>query len=200
MEKYARKIWSAVLAMAMLVGFFLIPGEAKAAYYDSYTLIDVIENYSGCTGAQGMTVDDTYIYNVKIASSTSDNAIITRTHRTTGETIYLTNGSDGTVFFTNLYHANDLDIVTVNGVKNLLVATTQKGATSLIRFTLSGTTLTQAAGYTAMSDGSQTTVSTAPSGRSCSKETRTCFTAPWMLPNPAVSSPSPRPLPWIWQM
>ena len=161
MEKYARKIWSAVLAMAMLVGFFLIPGEAKAAYYDSYTLIDVIENYSGCTGAQGMTVDDTYIYNVKIASSTSDNAIITRTHRTTGETIYLTNGSDGTVFFTNLYHANDLDIVTVNGVKNLLVATTQKGATSLIRFTLSGTTLTQAAGYTAMSDGSQTTVSSA---------------------------------------
>ena len=163
MGKYGSKIWSLLLIVAMLAGLVFIPGgmEAKAAADEGYTLIDVIKNYSGCTGAQGMTVDDTYIYNVKIASSTSDNAIITRTHRSTGETIYLTNGSDGTVFFTNLYHANDLDIVTVNGVKNILVATTQKGATSLVRFTLSGTTLTQAAGYTAMSDGSQTTVSSA---------------------------------------
>ena len=163
MDKCVSKIWSVLLVVAMLAGFFLLPDglEAEAANDEGYSLISVIKNYSGCGAAQGMTVDDTYIYNVKIASSTSDNAIITRTHRITGETIYLTNGSDGTEFFTNLYHANDLDIVTVNGVKNLLVATTQKGNTSLIRFTLNGTTLTQAAGYTAMSDGSQTTVSSA---------------------------------------
>ena len=163
MIKNTKKICSVLLTVAMLAGFFLIPGgmEAEAACYGSYSLIDVIENYGGCTGAQGMALDDTYIYNVKIASSTQDNAFITRTHRTTGATTYLTNASTGTVYFTNLYHANDLEMVTVNGVQNLLVATGQAGSNSLVRFTLSGTKLTQAGTYTAMYDGSQTSVSSA---------------------------------------
>ena len=165
--RYATKTLSILLILVLLAGFFLIPGAPTASAatqcYGDYTLLDVIENYSGCTGAQGMALDDTYIYNVKIASSTEDNAFITRTHRTSGATTYLTNASTGGYFFTNLYHANDLEMVTINGVQNLLVATGKAGSTSLVRFTLSGTKLTQAGTYTAVysDDGTQTSVSSA---------------------------------------
>jgi hypothetical protein len=109
-----------------------------------------------------MAVDDTYIYNVKIASSTEDNAFITRTHRTSGSTVYMTNASTGGYFFTNLYHANDMEIVTVDGVQNLLVATGEAGSDSLVRFEINGTTLTQVGSYTAIyDDGSQTGISSA---------------------------------------
>lgn len=106
--KYAKKPLSILLILSMLAGFFLFPGASEAAAvqcYSSYSVIDVIENYGGCTGAQGMAVDDTYIYNVKIASSTEDNGFITRTHRTSGSTVYMTNAGTGGYFFTNLYHA-----------------------------------------------------------------------------------------------
>ena len=138
--------------------------EAAAATecYSSYTLLDIIENYGGCTGAQGMAVDDTYIYNIKINSSTESNAFITRTHRTSGSTSYMTNASTGSIYYTNLYHANDMEVVTIDGVQNLLVATGEAGSNSLVRFTISGTTLTQVGSYTALyDDGSQTGISSA---------------------------------------
>ena len=163
--KYILRSLSLLLVVAMLAGYFLLPGagpaEAATQCYGDYTLIDTIENYGGCTGMQGMALDDTYLYNVKIASSTQDNAFITRTHRTSGSTSYLTNASTGTVYFTNLYHANDMEMVTINGVQNLLVATGKAGSESLVRFTLSGTTLTQVGNYTAILDGSETSVSSA---------------------------------------
>ena len=163
--KFISRPLSLILVFAMLVVFFLIPGaepvEAATQCYGDYTLIDTIENYNSCTGMQGMALDDTYIYNVKINSSTEANGFITRTHRTTGATSYLTNASTGTIYFSNLGHANDMEMVTINGVQNLLVATGNAGSESLLRFTLSGTTLKQVGNYTAMLNGSQTGVSSA---------------------------------------
>lgn len=147
----------------MLSGFVLIRDSepAQAACYGDYTLVDTIYDYGGCTGMQGMALDDTYLYNIKIASSTEDNAFIARTHRTTGSTTYLTNAATGTVFFTELYHANDMEMVTINGVQTLFVATSLAGSTSLMRYALSGTTLTEVGRYSTYYDGSSTAISSA---------------------------------------
>lgn len=61
------------MILATLAGFCLLPGGPEAAAatqcYSSYTLLDVIENYDGCTGAQGMAVDGTYYnYGLDLAS------------------------------------------------------------------------------------------------------------------------------------
>lgn len=164
---FIKKTVSMMLVCAILMSFVLVGGaepvEAATKCYSKITLIDVIENYNSITGMQGMAMDDTYIYSVKINSSTEDNAFITRTHRTTGATSYLTNASTGTIYFSNLGHANDLEIVTVNGVQNLLVATGNSGSEALLRFTLSGTKLTQAGNYNVVyaDNGNQTGASSA---------------------------------------
>ena len=162
--KMAQRPLSLLLALIMLLGYFLIPGtspQVQADCYSSYTLIDTIENYNGCTGMQGMAMDDTYLYNVKIASSTQDNAIITRTHKTSGSTVYMTNAATSTYYFTELYHANDMELVTIDGTTYLFVATGLAGSTSLIRYTLSGTTLTKSGSYEAIYNGSSTAISSA---------------------------------------
>ncbi|MBE6924205.1 MAG: hypothetical protein E7466_03055, partial [Ruminococcaceae bacterium] len=165
--KFISKCLSILMVIAILAGFILIrgaePAEAATTYYKKYTQVDIIENYNGLTGMQGMAMDDTYIYSVKIATATEDNAFIARTNRATGATTYMTNGKTGTNYFTNLGHANDMEVVTVNGVKNLLVATGFSGSESIVRFTLNGTTLTQAGNYTVVyaDNGNQTGASSA---------------------------------------
>lgn len=173
--KNLSKALALLLVFAMLLPLvpLLPPVEAQAAgYYTGYTHVATISNYSGCTGMQGMAIDDTYIYSVKIASSTQDNAIITRTHKDTGSTVYLVNGATGDYFFTELYHANDMEMVTIGGVKNLFVATSLAGSTSLVRYTLSGTTLTRVGSYDTIYNGSSTAISSAQVMSVCDDEIR----------------------------
>lgn len=154
----------AVLMVAvMLAGFVLIPRprQAMAATYSDYTLVDTIYNYGGCTGMQGLAVDDTYLYNIKIASSTQDNAFISRTHKDTGSTTYMTNAATGTIYFSEMYHANDLEYADIAGVKTLFVATSLDGSTSLLRYAINGTTLTEIGRYDTVYNGSSTAISSA---------------------------------------
>ena len=84
---------------------------ARLEYYTNYGTIMHLYNMGGCTGMQGMTVDNTYLYNVKVNSSTEDSAFIARTHKDTGSTVYLIDSSTGSNYFSYLGHANDLELV-----------------------------------------------------------------------------------------
>ena len=161
--KLISKPLAVLMVAVMLAGFVLIPQprQAVAATYSDYTLVDTIYNYGGCTGMQGLAVDDTYLYNIKIASSTQDNAFISRTHKDTGSTTYMTNAATGTIYFSEMYHANDLEYADIAGVKTLFVATSLDGSTSLLRYAINGTTLTEIGRYDTVYNGSSTAISSA---------------------------------------
>lgn len=134
---------------------------ANSGYYTDYGTILQLYNLNGCTGMQGMTVDDTYLYNVKVNSSTEDSAFIARTHKDTGSTVYLTDSSTGSQYFSYLGHANDLELDTIAGVDTMFIATSTTGNYSLVRMVLDGTTLTKVANYATTYNGTVTAISSA---------------------------------------
>lgn len=164
-----RSITKCILSLGLLfvLTILLLPcTPAKAAipdmeYYTNYGTITKLYNINSCTGMQGMTVDNQYLYNVKVNSSTEDNAFIARTHKDTGSTVYLTNSATGTSYFSYLGHANDLEIDTIAGVDTMFIATSTTGNYSLVRMALNGTTLTKIGNYTTSYNGSATAISSA---------------------------------------
>lgn len=130
-------------------------------YYTSYGTITYLYNMGGCTGMQGMTVDNTYLYNVKVKSSTEDSAFIARTHKDTGDTVYLTDSSTGSTYFSYFGHANDLEYATIGGVNTILIATSTDGDHGLVRMALNGTKLTKVGNYTTSYNGTATAISSA---------------------------------------
>ena len=150
MKHHLRRLMALCLCLAIMAGFIpaIAPATvADAAMYTSYTTIARVPTQSPCSGMQGMDVDGTYIYCAKIDDDTT--ACIARVHKDTGALTWLTNSATGTKFFSNLYHANDLAVCTVNGVKTIFVGTggAGKGDYSLVRLALDGTTLKMVGHY-----------------------------------------------------
>lgn len=154
-----------ILLLSMLVLLLPIgapPAEAaNLEYYTNYGTIMHLYNMDGCTGMQGMTVDDTYLYNVKVNNSTEDSAFIARTHKDTGSTVYLTDSSSGSKYFSYFGHANDLELETIAGVDTMLIATCTEDNYSLVRMALNGTTLTKIGNYSTTYNDTQTAISSA---------------------------------------
>ena len=150
MKHFAKRLLCALLCAVLLAGFFLcrIP-KAEAAHYSGYGTVAVIQNQGDCYAMQGCDSDDTYIYCTKVNTETETSAVIARVHKDTGATTFLTNSATGTYYFSQLAHANDLEVVDINGVKTIFVATgtAGRGPYSLVRLALSGTTLTEVAHY-----------------------------------------------------
>ena len=151
MRKIVLKLLSVTLCLAILAGFALImPFSVSAAeFYKDYTTVKVVKNQLDCYSMQGCDSDDTYIYCTKI-KGTEDKAIICRVNKNGEQAVELmTNGDTGTQYFTQLAHSNDLDVADVNGVKTMFVATGSAGTGdySLVRFAISGKTLTQVGHY-----------------------------------------------------
>ncbi|MBQ7344533.1 MAG: hypothetical protein IJW45_00535, partial [Oscillospiraceae bacterium] len=160
MKHHFRRLTALCLCLAALAG--LIPAVAPttvadAAVYSSYTTVAKISTQGGCNAMQGMDVDGTYIYCAKINSSTETTCSIARVHKSTGDIVYLTNSATGTNYFSQLAHANDLAVCTVNGVKTMFVGTggAGKGEYSLVRFSFNGTTLTEVAHYNMKHNGTE---------------------------------------------
>ena len=131
--------------------------EANAATYSSYTTIATVKTQGGCNAMQGMDVDGTYIYCAKINSETETTCSIARIHKTSGDIVYLKNSATGTNYFSQLAHANDLAVCTVNSVKTMFVGTggAGKGEYSLVRFSFDGTTLKEVAHYNMKHSGTE---------------------------------------------
>lgn len=161
MKQCFKRVLALCLCIAALAGYIpalptVVPTViADAAVYNSYTTIARVPTQSPCSGMQGMDVDNTYIYCAKIDDDTT--ACIARVHKDTGALTWLTNSATGTKFFTNLlYHANDLAVCTINGVKTIFVGTggAGKGNYSLVRLELNGTTLKHVGNYNMKQNGS----------------------------------------------
>lgn len=145
-----------LLCLLLVAACGMVPAGAEdasadlpQAHYGDYLTINNVYDMGGCYSMQGVAVDaNNYSYCVKINGS-DNNAFVTRLDNSTGARTYLTNAATGTYYFTNLGHANALDMVSVNGKQNLFVT----GGSTLVRLTLSGTTLTTAGTYTATLNG-----------------------------------------------
>ena len=117
-------------------------------HYSTYSDLAKVYDQNSCYSMQGMTVDNTYVYCAKTGSNDT-RATVTRIDKSSGAKTLMTNSATGYSYFTNLGHANALDIVTVNGKENLFVT----GGSNLVRLTISGTKLTTAGTYTATYNG-----------------------------------------------
>lgn len=165
MNNRIRYILAVILVTAFVFG--VLPCFASAStsvtpeHYEDYGNVLELYNLNGCTGMQGMTVDNQYIYNVKVDSSTEDNAFIARTHKDTGSTVYLTDSSTGSQYFSYFGHANDLELDTIAGVNTMFIATSTDGDYSLVRMELNGTSLTKIGNYKTTYNGTATAISSA---------------------------------------
>lgn len=112
-------------------------------HYGDYLTLNNVPDSGSCYSMQGMTVGKDYAYCAKIGSNDAVQ-MISRISKTDGSRISMTNAATGTIYFTNLGHANALDITYLGGCDQLFVTA---GAT-LVRLTINGTTLTTAGTYT----------------------------------------------------
>lgn len=164
MRRLFKKTLAALLVLSLLAGFGLIaPPTARADHYSDYNTLGLVKDLGTSHSMQGGCADETYFYSAKIYGATEASASIARTHRTSGTTTWLTNAATGTNYFTNLGHANDLDVFDIDGVKTLFVATggTSTDGYGLVRFALNGSTATQVAQYNVKYNGSGTHIASA---------------------------------------
>ena len=177
MKKLSKRLLSVCLVLAILGTLvFQAAPSAKAvdylntlpqAHYGEYGTVNMVYDQGSCYSMQGMTVDATYAYCAKIGSNDAI-AMVTRLEKATGTKVNMTNASNGTAYFYNLGHANALDLATINGVPQMFVTA---GAT-LVRLTMSGTTLTTAGTYTFTYNGATTSTTAAQIMYASSKEVK----------------------------
>ena len=158
MKNQMKRAAAVVLCLVLLVGLFVprlpvvnavdVSDTVTQKHYSSYGELALVYDQNSCYSMQGMTVNNTYVYCAKIGSNDA-RATVTRIDKNTGAKTLMTNASTGYSYFTNLGHANALDIVTVNGKENLFVT----GGSTLVRLIVNGTKLTTAGTYTATYNG-----------------------------------------------
>ena len=131
MKKRLIAIISALMCLTML---FTITCEA--AHYTSYSHVATIKKREGCPSMQGMAVGATWIYTAKVKGDNTKQ-VLQKTNRKTNETVFI-NNSDGTPYFTELGHANDMTAVSIDGKTNLFIATLRNDDYALVRMRVSG--------------------------------------------------------------
>ncbi|MBQ3215540.1 MAG: InlB B-repeat-containing protein, partial [Oscillospiraceae bacterium] len=147
--------WLPLLVLAVvIVGLVCFAPEANAyEFYGDYTDVSEIKDYGDCPSMQGLAVGSQYLYSVKI-NSDDTHAVIYMTDKDSGTTTKLYNSDNGSYYFTQLAHANDMDVWGIDGKSNIFVANTNKGANSVIRLQRDGNNLTQVANYRMTYNGS----------------------------------------------
>ena len=153
MKHTLKRITALLVSAAMLAPLCLIPRPVQAAITlgdANYTTLSKVGENNSCNSTQGMAVSDKYVYSAQIKSSDESRAVVYRVEKTTGTTVLMKNASTNLTYFTNLGHANAMDIAVVNGVEYLCILTDSK----ISLFAISGTTLTFYAEYYITHNGS----------------------------------------------
>lgn len=160
MNKMTRKTIALVSLLLLLISVVAVPREAVAAseFYGEYTDVDKIADYGSCGIMQGMAVGSQKLYTVKINSDDTQ-AFISMTDKDSGDTVKLYNSDAGSYYFTNLGHANDMDVWGFDGLSHLFVATTKKGSNAIVRLKREGNNLTKVASYKLTCEGSEISAS-----------------------------------------
>ncbi|TVX93399.1 hypothetical protein [Paenibacillus agilis] len=139
----------------------MIPLTASAAYFNTYTTVATLENANGGNSAQGFDVGSTYAYSVKVSNG-DQKQVIYRTNMNTGATELMKNGDNGTTYRTDLGHANDIVLSTIDGTHYMFVATmkdSSAGVMSLVKLKYVGATYYKVGSYTIKRGGANESVS-----------------------------------------
>ena len=147
----------ALLSLAVLLfsmGAVPIEVEAASEFYGEYKDIAKIADYNSCGIMQGFAVGSQKLYSVKINSDDTQ-AVIFMTDKDSGDTVKLYNSDASSYYFTNLGHANDMDVWGFDGLSHLFVATTKKGSNAIIRLKRDGNNLTKVASYKLTCEGTE---------------------------------------------
>ena len=150
-----------VAVLCLLGAAMMSPCTARAAYYNTYTTVDVINNSpNSCNSMQGFDVGSTYVYSIK-RNSDDSKAVIYRTNMSDGTTTLMTNGDNGTNYATYLGHGNDLSLKSINGDYYMFVATLPdtSGVVNLVKVKYVGTTYYKIGTYTVKYNGADLAVS-----------------------------------------
>ena len=157
MKSALKRLMSWGLCLVMVAALLPMPSLAVDAatsipqlHYGTYDTLSIVYNQGDCFSMQGMTLDSTYTYCAKVNTDTDASACIIRTDKSTGAKTVMTNGATGTYYFSNLGHANCLDLEWFGGCNQILVT----AGSTLVRLKMSGTALTTAGTYTASYNGS----------------------------------------------
>ena len=123
----------------MVAPLCLIPSPVQAAVVlgdANYTTLAKVGESNSCYSTQGIAVSDNYVYSAQIGDNDS-RSVIYRVDKSTGSKVLMKDGSTNLTYFTNMSHANAMDIAVVNGVEYLCVLTSAK----IALFRISDTTL-----------------------------------------------------------
>ena len=120
--QHTAKRWAAwIVCSLILITTLIFPVTAAETVTDeSWTKLSFTQHNLGCTSNQGMGVGDTYLYSVMIGEENTK-AIVYRVHKDTGRTRVMKNGDTGEYIFTNMGHANDVEVAVIDGVEYLYV-------------------------------------------------------------------------------
>ena len=167
-----RRILSLSLCLCLLAGLLLPARGADAAdvipqqHYGEYDILSFIYNQGDCFSMQGMTLDSNYTYCAKVNTDTDASACIIRSSKTDGSKTVMINSATGGYYFSNLGHANALDLVYANGHNQMLVT----AGSTLVRLTMSGNYLTTAGTYTATYNGAAASMTAVQIMSACDQE------------------------------
>lgn len=160
MNKMIKKTIALFSLLVLLFSVVAVPGKVEAAneFYGDYTDVDKIPDYGSCGIMQGMAVGSQKLYTVKINSDDTQ-AVIYMTDKDSGDTVKLYNSDASSYYFTNLGHANDMDVWGFDSKSHLFIATTKKGSNAIIRLKRDGSNLTKVASYKLTCDGTEISAS-----------------------------------------
>lgn len=149
---------SIFLSKKVKIQMFLFAALAHSAYYSSYHTIKTIDDVADCTSMQGFAVGSKYLYSIKVNSKNSK-AVIFKTHKETKKVTQLKNGDDQTMFAKNLGHANDADVLVIDGKSHLFIATMKKTDEAIVVLKIDGSKFTKVGHFSLKYNGKAISVS-----------------------------------------
>ena len=154
MKNRFRSILALLMLVAVVAGMGFVSIDAAAAndFYGDYTDVSKIYDYGSCPSMQGLAVGSGMLYSVKIGSNDSL-AFISMTDKDTGTTTKLYNADAGSYYFTELGHANDMDVWGIDGYSHIFVTSTNEGSNAIIRYKRTGNNLNKVASYSLTYNG-----------------------------------------------
>ena len=114
-----------LLCALVLMTSLFIPGLAQSTdilYDDSFDTVCKLGESNSCYSTQGFAAGEKYLYSAQIGDNDA-RAVIYRIDPKTGAKTSMTDSTTGKTYFTNLKHANDMDILTIDGQEYLCVLT-----------------------------------------------------------------------------
>ena len=163
MKKQMKRLLAGFLCLMLVAGFFVQAAPAAKAVTDANNVIPqlhygeydtqamIYDSYS-CYSMQGMTTNSLYAYCAKIGDNDA-RAIVVRVSLADGSKVTMKDSRTGYYYFTNLGHANAMDIATLNGRDQLFV--TNGNTLERMVINTDGTSMYSAGSYTATYNGAK---------------------------------------------